>query len=284
MRRWLALVWLGGIGAAAAAAAEPEATTYHLYAHRGGVVEDKFPDNSAAAFQAAVDRGYAGVEIDIRETSDGVLVTQHDRDLKLNFGDARNVHETTWKELQVLRSGRENQPLWRFEDVVAAARAAGLRLMLDSKNPHGPDFCAKVEAILRRYDMLEKCVVIGSADALEHFVGKAPVGLKARSLQPKLAADPGLAKHYVLFDEGSMTEATVRWAQALGLTIIPSINTQHYYDATTMNGKSREELAPVILAAAKRDIDKFMALGVTTFQIDSEFDRWFPATRPSAAP
>jgi glycerophosphoryl diester phosphodiesterase len=263
-------------------AAEPK---YRLFAHRGGVVEDRFPDNSAAALETAVARGYWALEIDIRETQDGVLVMQHDPDLKLNFGDARKIVECTWDDIRELRTTVGEHPLWRFEDVVPAARAAGLRLMLDSKNPHGPEFCAKIERVLREHDMLDRCYVIGTADALEHFRGKAPVGLKARPLRARLEADPALARHYFLFDEGKMTEDTVRWAQSLGLEIVPSINTQHYYDHATMAGKSREELAPIILAAAKRDVEKFQALGVTAFQIDSEFDRWFdlpplPASSP----
>ena len=72
-----------GIGLTSAPAFVEAAQTYHLIAHRGGVVEDKFPDNSAAALAAAVARGYWGIEIDIRETKDGVLVMQHDPDLEL---------------------------------------------------------------------------------------------------------------------------------------------------------------------------------------------------------
>jgi hypothetical protein len=161
--------------------------------------------------------------------------------------------------------------------------------MLDSKNPHGPDFCAKLEAILRRHHMLERCLVIGSGDALAHFAGKAPVGLKARPLKAKLEADPGVVRHYFLFDEGSMSSGAVNWARALGLRVVPSINVYHYYDAASMAGKTREELAPIILAAARRDVEKFKALGVTEFQIDSEFDAWFeeparaPLTRDSAS-
>ena len=64
---------------------------YQLIAHRGGVVEDRFPDNSASAIQAAVERGYWGIEIDIRETKDGVLVMRHDADLKLYYDDPRQL-------------------------------------------------------------------------------------------------------------------------------------------------------------------------------------------------
>jgi len=252
------------------------AAPYQLFAHRGGVVEDKFPDNSAAALQAAVARGYWGLEIDIRETKDGVLVMQHDPDLQLNFGDARKIVECTWDELRPLRTKLGNQPLWTFADVVSAARAAGLRLMLDPKAPHSPDFPAKVEAVLAQHDMLANCYVIGTADVMDRLTGKALVGKKFRSLQPLVDADPAVKGKYFLFEEGrNLTVEMVQWAQARGITVVPSINAYHYYDPATMAGKSREEIAPVILAAARRHVEQFKAMGLVEFQIDSEFDGWF---------
>ncbi|HEX2862003.1 MAG TPA: glycerophosphodiester phosphodiesterase family protein [Lacunisphaera sp.] len=254
----------------------PAAAPYQLIAHRGGVVEDKFPDNSAAALQAAVARGYRAVEVDIRETKDGVLVMQHDPDLQLNFGDPRRIFECTWEELRPLRTTRGGQPLWTFEDVVKAARAAGLRLMLDPKAPHSPGFAGKVEAVLVEHDMLASCYVIGTADVMDRLTGRARVGKKFRSLRPLLEADPAAREKYFLFEEGrTLTAEMVQWAQARGIPVVPSINTYHYYDPATMAGKSREEIAPVILAAARRHVEQFQALGLTEFQIDSEFDSWF---------
>jgi hypothetical protein len=84
-----------------------------------------------------------------------------------------------------------------------------------------------------------------------------------------------MKSRYFLFDHGSLTAEMVRWAQSNGLRVIPSINVYHYHDPATMAGKSREELAPLIFAAAQKDIEKLKALGVTDFQIDSEFDRFF---------
>jgi len=273
MQRFLALFLLAASVAIAAPAPE---RAYRLIAHRGGVVEDKFPDNSPAALYGAVARGYWGLEIDIRETRDGVLVMQHDPDLRLNFGDARAIFETTWEQLAPLRSNVAGQAIWRFEDVVKAARDAGLHLMLDSKAPHSPDFPRKVEAILEQYGMVDRCLVVGTGDVMDHFTGKAPVGRKFRSLQPLLEADPSAKDRFFLFDEGrTLTEDMVRWAQERGVRIVPSINLYHYYDPATMAGKPREEIAPVILAAARRHIEALKALGVTEFQIDSEFDGWF---------
>ncbi len=252
------------------------AAPYRLFGHRGGVVEDKFPDNSAAALHGAVARGYWGLEIDIRETKDGVLVMQHDPDLRLNFGDPRRIFESTWDELRPLRTKVADQPLWRFEDVVQAARAAGLALMLDSKDPHTADFAARIEAVLEKHGMTSRCYIIGTGDTMNHFTGKALVGKKFRGLKALVEADPTAKDRFFLFDEGTtLTADMVKWAQAHGVKVVPSINVYHYYDPATMAGKSRGELAPVILAAARRHIEALKAMGVTEFQIDSEFDGWF---------
>ena len=252
------------------------AAPYRLIAHRGGVVEDKFPDNSAAALKAAVARGYWMLEVDIRETKDGMLVMQHDPDLVLNFGDSRRIFETSFTDLAPLRTKIAAQPIQTFDELVRAAKAAGLRLMLDSKDPHSPDFPRKVEAILEKHGMVGSCYVIGTGDAMSHFLGKALVGFKYRSLRPRLEADPSLKEKVFLFDEGrTLTEEMVKWAMGQGVKVVPSINVYHYYDAKTMAGKSRAELEKLILPRARAHIDALKALGVTEFQIDSEFDGWF---------
>ena len=151
--------------------------------------------------------------------------------------------------------------------------------MIDSKDPHSAEFCAKVEAVLKQHDMLERSLIIGTRDALDHFLGKAPVGLKYRPLRARAEKDDTAKQRYLLFDHGTLTEEMVNWTKAQGIAVIPSINVYHYYDATTMAGKSRDELAPIILAAAQRDIENLKALGVRSFQIDSEFDRWFEAAK-----
>jgi glycerophosphoryl diester phosphodiesterase len=258
------------------AAERAPAKTYKLIAHRGGVVEEKLPDNSFAALKAAAARGYVAVECDIRETKDGVLVMQHDPDLKLNFGDPRKIFETTWEELGRLRTKVADQPLRRFDEWVQAARDAGLQLMLDSKDPHSPDFPAKVGAVLKKYDMVANCTIVGTGDAMNHFTGKAPVGYKFRGMKARVEADPAAKERIFLFDEGrNLTAEMVQWALANGVRVVASVNFYHYFDAATMTGKSRAELETLIFPQARKHIETLKALGVTEFQIDSEFDRWF---------
>jgi len=53
---------------------------YRLIAHRGGIVEGKYNEYDPASIQAAIDLGYYMLEIDVRETKDGVLIVPHDSD------------------------------------------------------------------------------------------------------------------------------------------------------------------------------------------------------------
>ena len=70
------------------------------YAHRGLWNEER-PENSAAAFSAAVERGY-GIETDVRLTKDKVPVLFHDDTLTRMCGDDRRVIDCTYEELSEL--------------------------------------------------------------------------------------------------------------------------------------------------------------------------------------
>ena len=70
-------------------------------AHRGLHTAD-VPENSLAAFRAAIERGYA-IEIDIHLTADGELAVFHDDDLNRVCGVNKRVEECTMAELKELR-------------------------------------------------------------------------------------------------------------------------------------------------------------------------------------
>ena len=71
--------------------------------------------------------------------------------IKLHFHDPRKVQDLTWQELAALRSPLANQRLITFEDLVARAKRANLRLMLDTKAPHSEKFPALIETILAKH-------------------------------------------------------------------------------------------------------------------------------------
>lgn len=70
-----------------------------LQAHRG--LSQRCPENTAISFQAAAKRKeFQGIETDIQETADGVLVLYHDSDISKKTDASGRICDYTYKELQ----------------------------------------------------------------------------------------------------------------------------------------------------------------------------------------
>ena len=72
-----------------------------MVAHRG--VSGLERENTCAAFVAAGNRSYFGVETDIHRTADGRYIVFHDDNLTRLLGDGRVVEEMRFDELRALR-------------------------------------------------------------------------------------------------------------------------------------------------------------------------------------
>ncbi len=75
------------------------------------------PENSMAAFRRAVEKGY-GIELDVRMTADGQLVTAHDRSMLRAAGCDRNVDDMTYSELRALPLFASEERVPRFREVL----------------------------------------------------------------------------------------------------------------------------------------------------------------------
>lgn len=239
-----------------------EKSNFKLIAHRGGVVEGKYPENSKASIEEAIRRGYWMLEVDIRETKDGIAVAQHDADFERFFGHPGKASEMTWDEIKKLRSSPGNERPLLFDEFAALCKGK-IFLMLDTKEPHTPEFLVQIEATLKKYDLLSSAYVIGTHESGEYLKGKAKVGKDPDYIKEELEKGKNVKDLYFLFMHGKgLDEATVQWAQEQGITIVPSINTFHYKSENAMD-------------EAKADIERLKKMGITEFQIDSEYDRWF---------
>lgn len=89
------ILYLIAIAPAAKPLGEPYIST--KYAHRG-LHDDKLAENSLPAFAAAVEAGF-GIELDVRLSSDGVLVVFHDDTLTRMCGVDARVDSKTYEEL-----------------------------------------------------------------------------------------------------------------------------------------------------------------------------------------
>jgi glycerophosphoryl diester phosphodiesterase len=71
-----------------------------VVAHRGASIEQ--PENTIAAFEAAIDAGADAVEFDVRMTEDGYLVVLHDPDVSRTTNGAGLVWEMSLDEIRRL--------------------------------------------------------------------------------------------------------------------------------------------------------------------------------------
>ena len=87
------------------------------YAHRGLHGEGK-AENSLSAFRAAVDGGY-GIELDVRLSSDGVLVVFHDDTLDRVTDKTGRVDAYTAAELSEIKLSGTDDGIPTFAEVLA---------------------------------------------------------------------------------------------------------------------------------------------------------------------
>jgi glycerophosphoryl diester phosphodiesterase len=79
-----------------------------VFAHRGA--SGTVPENTIPAFQEAVKMGATYLETDVQITKDGVLVLAHDPHLGRTAGDAREIKDLTFAELQKVDAGASFSP------------------------------------------------------------------------------------------------------------------------------------------------------------------------------
>lgn len=86
-------------------------------AHRGLHGED-IPENTLEAFEAALDAGYA-IELDVRETADGVPVVYHDATLRRLTGRDVTVSSARWTDLSDVTILDTEEGIPRLSDVLS---------------------------------------------------------------------------------------------------------------------------------------------------------------------
>ena len=122
-----------------------------MVAHRGASAAE--PENTVAAFEAAVRAGADAVELDVRLTSDGVPVVLHDPDVASTTDGTGPIHTMSLAEVKGLdasrgRGGSHGIPTLA-EALEAIGRAEGVAADLEIKNIPGEDaFDSPREAIL----------------------------------------------------------------------------------------------------------------------------------------
>jgi len=273
-----------------------------LFAHRGGVQLADVPDNTLAAFRAAIERGYYGVEIDVRETMDGVLIAHHDAGFERYFAEsceaagffvchdgdyAACLEKAAWggrrlchvdymtgREVLALRHAVTGLGIPTLEAYLRTAGEAEMEVMLDFKQELTPSAITEVEQMLNKYLPDRQVYFIGRTApklALFQRARNSRVGV-LRATHPLvwlLAYVVGRDGGAFLFQNGLETgERDVLYASAVHVELIPSVNWHHFID-------DEEGVADDLVEKAHRELTRLYELGIRKFQIDSDFDDVF---------
>jgi glycerophosphoryl diester phosphodiesterase len=152
-----------------------------ITAHRGA--KSVAPENTLAAFKAAIDAGADYIELDVQRTRDGQVVVMHDADFMRMGGDPRRVADLTAAEIATIDIGRKYDPKFagehapELEQVIDLARGR-IRINIELKyNMPDPGLAPAVIELLRREDFIDQVVVT----SLDYAALK-----QVKSLEPRI--------------------------------------------------------------------------------------------------
>lgn len=99
-----------------------------IYAHRGSSKDH--PENTLAAFQAAINENAHGFECDLRLTKDGEIVIWHDANMSRIANNKAAIAHTNFRELKAIYP-----QAMHFSDLLELAITNKRSLALETKHP-----------------------------------------------------------------------------------------------------------------------------------------------------
>lgn len=136
-----------------------------VVAHRG--LSGIETENTCAAFTAAGNHSYYGIETDIHPTANGKFVTIHDSDLKRVAGVDINVENSTLSELQNVvlfdkdgRKSRSDLRIGTLEDYISICKKYSKHCVLELKSFFSDEEILKIIEIIKGYNYLNDVTFI----------------------------------------------------------------------------------------------------------------------------
>ncbi len=139
----------------------PEGMKSIRYAHRGLHHQPDAPENSLAAFRAALDKGF-GAELDVHLMKDGGLAVIHDSSLLRTAGADVRVEDLTKEDLEQYRLEGTEEKIPLLEEVLALFE--GKTPLIVELKPVGGNRAALTEAVCAMLDRFDVTYCIESFD------------------------------------------------------------------------------------------------------------------------
>lgn len=235
---------------------------YYLIAHRGGVVDSINAENSLPALQAAVAHGYKMVEMDMRVTKDGVLIINHDATFKKYYGVDTPVNKMNWQDVSRLKTNTNGSKVLKLEEVFRYCKGK-IGVMIDNKiEGNDTSLFKQVVALLKKYKLDKGALMIGTDESTEFFTGKVRLSCTRKQIEENMKRPNYRAENYYLFGS-DISKDDVAFAKDNNILAVGVINAFRY----RRSANAAKDVAT--------DAEKLQETGLTYFQIDSEFERYF---------
>ena len=132
-------------------------------AHRGGA--GIAPENTMVAMKKAIELGAGFSELDVQETSDGVLILLHDKTLERTAGVDLNIWEMPYDSLTSYEVGSwfapefAGEPISKLADVMGAVKGK-MKLNIELKmSGHEKFLIEKVIDLINEKDFRSECII-----------------------------------------------------------------------------------------------------------------------------
>lgn len=148
-----------------------------IVAHRGSSADR--PENTLAAYRRAIEAGAGTIEVDLRLTKDGQLVSLHDSRVDRTTNGSGPLSALTLAEAQVLDAGGRFDERYRgeriptFQQILAVARGH-VDVLLDLKG-EGPEYLGQITSEVRRFGEPHRIIAgVRSAAQADYFRRSLP--------------------------------------------------------------------------------------------------------------
>ena len=192
-----------------------------ITAHRGH--SSVAPENTLAAFRAAMDAHAVYAELDVQRTRDGEVVVLHDRDLMRMAGDPRRIGDLTVADLAGIDVGLKYGAAFKGERVPSLAAVidvvrGAMKLNVELKyNAPDPLLASAVVEVLRQKDFIDQAVITSLNVAALREIKEIEPRLKRGQIVAAAVGDVSRADADLLCLNSARTSAAVvRRAHAAG--------------------------------------------------------------------
>jgi len=217
-----------------------------VFAHRGASAYA--PENTLAAFKKAIELRADWLEMDVQQTSDGRLVVFHDLRLERTTNGHGALRDLSLDEVRQLDAGAwfgaefKGEPVPTFEEAVALARQAGIRIFPEVKDPRFyPGIEERMAATLHAYEFEDNTIVqsfdAGSLERLRQVNPRLRLAALYTATNP-LKGDPparadviGPAWELVASDRGLVRDAHAAGRQVVVWTVDAPAATKQMIEA-----------------------------------------------------